>query len=199
MNLSKRALERLYSVEKNSVFSIAKKLNCSEHKINYWLAEFKIPKRSISESVYLYHNPKGDPFNVKTPENVEEAFLLGLGTGLYWGEGTKSNKNTVRLGNTDPELIKKFIEFLLKICGIKKEKLRFGLQVFSDMSPEEALKFWQHELGMPRQQFFPTTVVTPARSIGTYRQKTKHGVLTVYYGNKKLRDILCQMVENMRQ
>ncbi|MDP3710652.1 MAG: hypothetical protein Q8R29_02935 [bacterium] len=198
MNLSKEVLSRFYIAEKNSVSTIAKKLGCSEHKINYWLAEFKIPKRSISDSVYLYHNPKGDPFNIVTPQTNEESFLFGLGIGLYWGEGTKSNKNTVRLGNTDPKLVKKFIEFLLKICKIKKEKLRFGLQVFSDMSSKQALRFWQDELDMPKNQFFPTVVVTPARSLGTYRQKTKYGVLTVYYGNKKLRDILCQMVENMR-
>src|SRR3989344_9534870 len=120
MNLSKEVLEKFYTTEKNSVSTIAKKLGYSEHKINYWLAEFKIPKRSISESVYLYHNPYGDPFKVITPKTIEEAFLSGLGIGLYWGEGTKSNKNTVRLGNTDPKLIKKFIEFLIKICGIKK-------------------------------------------------------------------------------
>ena len=198
MNLSKDILQKFYAVNKNSVSQIAKKLRCSEHKINYWLAKFKIPKRSISESVYLYHNPLGDPFKILSPQTTEEAFLLGLGVGLYWGEGTKSNKNTVRLGNTDPKLIKKFIEFLIKVCGIKKNKLRFGLQIFSDMSINEALKFWQHKLTMSKKQFFPTTVVTPARSLGTYRQKTKHGVLTIYYCNKKLRDILCQMVENMK-
>lgn len=198
MRLSKEVLGKFYITEKKSVSVIAKKLGCSEHKINYWLAEFKIPKRSISESVYLYHNPGGDPFKIMTPQTTEAAFLFGLGVGLYWGEGTKSNKNSVRLGNTDPRLIKKFVEFLVKICGIKKEKLRFGLQVFSDISPGQTLKFWQHELDMPKNQFFPTIIVTPARGLGTYRQKTKYGVLTVYYGNKKLRDILCQMVKNVR-
>ena len=118
--------------------------------------------------------------------------------GLYWGEGTKSNKLCVRLGNTDPALIKRFVEFLIKVCGITQEKLRFGLQVFSDMSPKRALEFWQKELDMPRRQFFPKVVVTPARSLGTYRNKTQHGVLTIYYGNKKLRDILCQMIEDVK-
>lgn len=178
MHLSKKTLGKLYTIEKHSVSTIAKKFGCSEHKINYWLAEFKIPKRSISESVYLYHNPTGDPFRIITPKTTKEAFLFGLGIGLYWGEGTRSNKFSVRLGNTDPELVKKFIEFLVKTCNVRKEKMRFGLQIFSDMPPEEALMFWQHALDMPRHQFFPKTIVTPARSIGTYRQKTKHGVLT---------------------
>lgn len=198
MSVSKEALGRLYLREKKSVSTIAKKLECSEHKVNYWLRKFAIPKRSISESVYLYHNPLGDPFVIHQPQTLEDAVLFGLGVGLYWGEGTKSNKLCVRLGNTDPALIKRFIEFLTKICGIKKGKLRFGLQVFSDMSPEQALAFWQRELDMPEEQFFPSVVITPARSLGTYRNKTQYGVLTVYYGNRKLRDILCQMIENMK-
>lgn len=197
MDLSKVILKRLYVKEKKSVSIIARKFGCSEHKINYWIYKFKIQKRTISESVYLYHNPLGDPFKISAPKNLREAFLFGLGIGLYWGEGNKSNKLCLRLGNTDPKLIKKFIEFLVKIYRIQKEKLRFGLQIFSDMPPREALRFWQKELNMPETQF-QKVIVTPARSLGTYRKKTKHGVLTVYYGNKKLRDIVCQMIENMK-
>lgn len=197
MQPSKETLLDLYAIKKASVSAIAKELKCSEHKVNYWLAKFKIPKRSISESVYLHYNPKGDPFTIITPKTLEEAILFGLGVGLYWGEGNKSNKMCVRLGNTDPKLIKKFIEFLVKICKIKQEKLRFGLQIFSDMSPRKALDFWKTELKMPGTHF-QKVIITPARSLGTYRQKTKHGVLTVYYGNKKLRDIICKMVEDMK-
>lgn len=197
MTFTKEILERLYVVEKNAVSVIAKRFGCSEHKVNYWLAKFRVPKRSISESVYLHHNPLGDPFRILAPRTVNEAYLLGLGIGLYWGEGTKSNKVCVRLGNTDPNLIKKFIEFLLQTCEIRKDKLRFGLQIFSDMSPQTELKFWQRELGMPKGQFFKKVIVTPARSLGTYRHKTKHGVLTIYYGNKKLRDALCQIITGM--
>jgi len=191
---AKEFLERAYVVQKQSVSVIAKRLGCSEHKVNYWIAKFRIPKRSISESVYLYYNPRGDPFDIVTPRTIEEATLFGLGIGLYWGEGNKSNKTAVRLGNTDPELIKKFIEFLVKICRVSKKKMRFGLQIFSDMSPSKALKFWQKELGVQKSQF-QKVIVTPARSLGTYRHKTRHGVLTVHYNNRKLRDVVCQMVE----
>lgn len=122
--------------------------------------------------------------------------MFGLGIGLYWGEGNKSNKLSVRIGNTDPRLIKAFIRFLEQICGIHPHKLKFGLQIFSDMAPDAALQFWQKELNVLPTQF-QKVVVTPARGIGTYRNKTKHGVLTVYYNNRKLRDIICNMVENI--
>ncbi len=186
----------MYLEEKKSVREIASILQCSENKINYWFKKFNIGKRSISEAVYLKNNPTGDPFLFKEPVDNKEIFLYGLGVGLYWGEGTKSNKYSVRLGNTDPRLIKNFILFLQKIFNVPHEKLRFGLQIFSDMSPSMALRFWQTELNAQRSQF-QKVIITPARSIGTYRQKTKHGVLTIYFSNKKLRDLLCEMVEKI--
>jgi hypothetical protein len=64
------------------------------------------------------------------------------------------------------------------------------------MKPNEALAFWQQCLKVSPRQFHKV-IVTPARSLGTYRYKTKHGVLTVYFNNRKLRDIICQAVEDI--
>lgn len=195
---SEKNLNNLYINQKKSANDIAALFCCSEHKVHYWLKRYGIQKRTISEAIYSKHNPNGDPFIVKKPSSINEAVLYGIGLGLYWGEGTKSNKTSVRLGNTDPALVRVFIDFLETFFEIKKSKLRFGLQIFSDMPAQKAEKFWQDLLGVPSSQFYKV-IVTPARSIGTYRQKTKHGVLTVYYNNKKLRDTLCELIENYRK
>ena len=62
-------------------------LNCSEHKINYWLNKYGITKRNISDAIYLKYNPKGDPFRFILPKNKKDERLFGLGLGLYWGGG----------------------------------------------------------------------------------------------------------------
>lgn len=198
MVLLKNKVLSCYIDKKMSAADIAHSFKCSEQMVNYWLKKYNIPKRSISDAMYLKHNPKGDPFKIKKPATMKEAELFGLGVGLYWGEGTKSNKTSVRLGNTDPYLVKHFILFLDKICGIKRKKLKFGLQVFSDMRPNQARSFWQRAINAHRDQF-QKVIVTPARSIGTYRQKTRHGVLTIYYNNKKLRDILCSFIDELKK
>ena len=175
---------------------IAKIFNCSERAVNYWLTKYEVKKRSISEAIYLKNNPNGDPFKIKHVNNIKDAQLWGLGLGLYWGEGNKKNKNSIRLGNTDPRIIRKFIEFLVEIFEIKKDKLRFGLQIFTDISEKSALNFWLKELreyGINRNQFFRVTV-TPARSIGNYREKSKWGVLTVHFSNTKLKKLLDGML-----
>jgi hypothetical protein len=193
-NLSERQLINLYLKRKLSTSQIARKLGFSENKINYWISKYGIEKRQIGEALYIRNNPGGDPFTFQKPDSSQKWFLFGLGLGLYWGEGTKRNKTSVRLGNTDPRLIRVFLEFLYTIYGAERQKFRFGLQIFGDMSKKTALSFWRSQLNVSREQF-GKVIVTPHRGIGTYREKTKHGVLTVYFSNKKLRNILCHEID----
>lgn len=176
-----------------SMKQIASELNCSVHKISYWMQKYGIKRRNISDAVYIKHNPNGDPFHIKNITSINEALLMGMGLGLFWGEGNKADKYSVRLGNTNPVLIKTYIKFLTGICGVKKEKMKFSLQIFSDINKSDALEFWMSELDVSPSQFYKVTV-TISGAIGTYRAKTKHGVLQVYVHNKKLRDALINML-----
>ena len=157
--------------------------------------KYKIPKRSISEAVYLKKNPKGDPFKFNIPITEEDLILFGLGIGLYWGEGNKRNKHSIRLGNVDPNLIISFIKFLERIYCVDKNKLKFGLQIFSDISPLVAKKFWIAKLDISPSQF-QKVVVTPTRGVGTYRYKSEYGVLTVYFNNSKLKKAMDGLIES---
>jgi len=194
MTFSKFELADLYIKKGYSAARIAKYLSCSENTINYWLKKHSIPKRNISDAIYLKCNPDGDPFRFSNPNTLEGAKLLGMGIGLYWGEGSKTDKNSIRLGNTDPGLINKYIEFLVKICQVNPNKLRFGLQIFSDIDPRVALNYWVKIVGFPRKQFLPKVIVTPTRGIGSYKKKSEYGVLTVYFHNKKLKNLLMSML-----
>ena len=193
--MSKMKLRKLYLKDGFSVAQISDKFSVSQHKTNYWLSKHSIKKRSISEAMYLKLNPNGDPFCYHAPRSKAEWLLFGLGIGLFWGEGNKRNKFSVRLGNTDPRLIQTFLVFLDKIFRIDRTKLRFGLQVFSDISPEVARKYWEKELNVPSSQFYKVTV-TPARSIGTYKHKSEYGVLTVHFSNTKLKKAIDKLIEN---
>lgn len=194
MSIDKQILSKYYTKEKKSVSEIARIFKKSETGINYWMKKFNIKKRTISEAIYLKNNPKGDPFKIKTPGNLYLAELKGLGLGLYWGEGNKKNKNSIKLGNTDPILIEKFIEFLVKILGVNKNKIKFSLQIFSDINPRVAKGYWVNQLKIKPSQFTNKITVTESGKVGNYRKKSKYGVLIVYYHNKKLRNILVNML-----
>jgi len=192
--LTKQRLERLYLKENKSSAEIARFLNYSPSKINYWLSKYRIPKRNISEAIYSKYHPRGDPFTIYHPRTMHEAVLYGQGIGIYWGEGNKANRNTIRVGNSDPALLKAFIYFLIKFFGIKKEDLRFHLHLFTDIDIQEATSFWSKALRIQKKQFYKP-MVSVSGSIGTYRKKSRYGVLTVYYGNVKLKNILMKQIE----
>jgi len=192
--LDKKLLYRFYYHEGKSLKDIAVYMDCSLHQVQYWMAKYGFKTRNRSQALYLKHNPDGDPFNVKSIFTKAELVLLGLGLGLWWGEGSKKHHGTIRLGNSDPRLIKKFCEFLQVIFGVKKEKIRFGLQVFSDMHPEKAREYWIGYLGVNGSQFHPKVVITKARGEGSYREKTKYGVLTLHCANIKLREAFDKMM-----
>src|SRR3990167_6289125 len=187
--ITKRELRELYLERNLSMMQISKQLGCSHHKVAYWMSEYKIKRRSRSQAVYLINNPLGDPFKIKEPRTKHEAILYGLGIGLYWGEGNRASLNLVRLGNSDPALLKCYTQFLTELCGVKKGSLKFSLQIFSDIDVDTALNFWVKELNVSKEQFFKPRV-TISGSIGTYKRKSEYGVVTIYFGNTKLHNII---------
>lgn len=194
---SKDLLRDLYLQHRLSSAEIAQKLLCSETKVNYWLSRYGIQKRSISEAVYQRANPKGNPFRSKPIKSLEDAFIFGLGLGLYWGEGNKKDPSSVRLGNSDPELVKAFLYFLEDRFATDRRRLRFGLQLFSDMDTKAAERFWSRHLGVSAKSFYKT-VITPSGKIGSYREKTKYGVMTLYFHNSRLKRLLLEQIDNLQ-
>lgn len=196
--ITKEYLVKAYIQDKKSARQISSLLGCSENKVTYWLRKYSIKKRSISDAAYISWNPNGHPFAFQPPKTHKEWFLYGLGLGLYWGEGNKANKNTIRLGNSDPALVKTFIDFLTRMYRIDQTKLKFGLQIFSDTSPAKALTFWSKRLGIPKSRFYKP-LVTKSGKVGNYKKKNEHGVLTVYFSNTRLRDMIVSAIEELQK
>ncbi|MDO8552755.1 MAG: hypothetical protein Q7S01_04535 [bacterium] len=189
-------LVELYLKKQLSSSAIADRLGCSEHKVNYWLAKHQIKKRSISDAIYRMYHPNGDPFLFQPPRTMGDGMLYGLGLGLYWGEGSKRGKGGVRLCNTDVRLIKKFIEFLYKFFGIEKDKLKFGLQIFKDLSRDATMQYWMRQLKIKKNQFYKV-IVSKVRGEGTYKYKSEYGVLTIHLNNSRLKELICKHIDNI--
>lgn len=190
----KREIEKLYK-RGFSLEEISGKIGFSSHFIRYWMDKDGIPRRSRSEAAYVKWNPNGDPFKIKLRLSKKEEALKGLGLGLYWGEGDKSPNNTsVRLGNTDPILIKRFREFLIKICGVDQAKIKYNLMIFNDGNVDDAVSFWRKHLGIHKKQLGKITVIPP-QGKGTYKRKNMFGVLMIIVNNKKLKERILEMIE----
>lgn len=196
--IEKAFLEEKYIKQNCSVADIATQLGCSQNKITYWLKKHGFKKRSISEALYIQKNPEGNPFSFRAPNKNGEWFLYGLALGLYWGEGNKKSKTAIRIGNTDPDLLRYFLEFLTDLYQVDVSRLRYGLQIFSDTSEKKAQQYWCKKLSI-KPSGFQKIVVTPSRKKGTYTQKSEYGVLTIYFSNTKIRDIIVGAIEQLRK
>lgn len=193
--MEKKKLYKLYVEKKLSMQQIADLEGCSLNKIAYWIGKHDISSRSRSEAVYLRANPDGDPFRLRELNTKEDFLLLGLGLGLFWGEGSKAHDYSIRLGNSDPRLIKCFLRFLSDVFGVDRSRIKFGLQIFDDQSSELVKRKWINAIGFSGEHFLPSVVITEKRGIGTYRRKNEWGVLTIYFSNVKLRKILDEYME----
>ncbi len=187
--IDKILLELYYVDKKMSMSEMANKLDCSVHKISYWMKKYDIKRRSRSDANYELYSRNRKKFHFKKPETEEEWRLYGIGLGLYWGEGNKANRNSVRLGNTDINIIKSFLSFLIKFYNIDESRLRFGVQIFNDIRVDDAIKYWSEGLDYKKSHFMKPVITNQNRK-GLYKKKSKYGVLTVYYHDTKLRNAL---------
>ncbi len=195
--ISPDKLYDLYIEEKKSVAQIAILLECSQNKVNYWLEKYEIAKRSISDAMYEYKNPDGDPFRLTKPKTLEEGILYGMGLGLYWGEGQKRGDGGMRITNSDPKLLRKFIDFLDNFLNIDKNRLRFSIQIPPDISPNKALKYWSKELNFNEKYFYNPQIIK-VRGNGSYKYKTQFGTVIVYLNNIRLKKLICDLIENIQ-
>lgn len=181
-----------------SAQQIAISKGVSMHKVNYWLDKYSIKRRTISEAIYSWHHPDGDPFRFTSPVTKDDHELWGLGIALYWGEGNKANRNSVKIGNSDPGVIIVFMKFLDRFFQVGKGSLKFQLHLFSDLDLNKVRKFWENTLGVYSEQFYKPTVTITGK-LGTYRKKSEYGVVTLYYANTKVRNILVDSIAALAQ
>ena len=176
---------------------IAQLMEYSLHKVAYWMGKYNIKRRSRSDASYIKHNPNGDPFKIKHSLTTNEKFLLGLGIGIYWGEGTKTSIHSLRVANTDPGILRSFKKFLIDICQLKIDKISYSIICFNDTEPETAREYWSQEMMILPEKFGKITQI-PKQGKGTYKRKSKYGVCTLQASNIKLRSWVMSQIEKIR-
>lgn len=110
--------------------------------------------------------------------------LFIAGIMLYWGEGTKVSRNQIRFANSDPEMIRFFIEFLRKACGIPEEKLRIAVLAYPDLDTQSVERFWSFATGVPLSRFHKTIVI-----LGRHKaRRLSYGVCTIVISSTYFRE-----------
>lgn len=181
---------KLFKVKKlyQSGFSareISEELSVSIHAVYYFFRKYSIPRRNQRENRAIQFQKKKPSFQVKKILTSQEKILKIAGVMLYWAEGSQWHGEViVDFANSNPDMIKIFLAFLRKVCGIDEEKLRAYLYCYSDQDPRQLVKFWSNLTNIPLSHFTKPYIRKDFKV--SKSGKMKYGLIHIRYNDKKL-------------
>lgn len=78
-----------------------------------------------------------------------------MGLVLYWAEGGKKTEY-FQFSNSDPAAVKAAMRWLIKICEIPKEEIKFRVFIHKIYAHEDCEKFWSEIADIPVENFEKT-------------------------------------------
>lgn len=103
--------------------------------------------------------------------NLSSKEIAILISALYWAEGTKSDFS---LTNSDPELIRLFVNGLKKVFNVEIDRLRLSVRLYEDLNKEKCINFWSIMTGIPKQNFVGVDILK-----GKKEGKLEYGICRV--------------------
>src|SRR5680860_1554754 len=98
-----------------------------------------------------------------------------VGIILWWAEGTKSRRDKrwktartypIEITNTNPEIIKFFLEFLRKDLRVDTKRIYVQIQIHQGDNQEDLERFWTKVTRIPKENFQKTIVRPTGNKIG---------------------------------
>lgn len=120
---------------------------------------------------------------------------------LWWCEGTKPRKDkrwknsyiyATEITNTNPEIIKIFLDFLVIDLKIDISKIKGQVQIHEGDDQEKFESYWSNNLGIPLEQF-NRTIVRPRGN----RQREHFGTFKLRIYGKEIFIQLQKMLDEM--
>lgn len=192
--LKERAIK--YRLQGKTYTEISKLLGLSKSTLSFWLKDLILGKKAKQniELKYKAGYTKGllkkskqqserarkqhsitKKQTAKTIGKLSNRELLILGAGLYWGEGYKKSKmvnnvektvHQLSLSNSDPILIRGYIQFLYRVCNVPKSKIRASIRMYKNQNEFDILKYWCKVTGLSKQQFTKPYIGVSKSSLG---------------------------------
>ncbi len=179
------SIASLYTKQKLSGVEISSMVGLPVRQVYRALDRQGILRRKVHESNALRFLRQPPSFIVKRRRSMADKFLWITGVTLYWTEGSHSSAtNVVDFANSDPAMVKIFLKFLRRICGVQEKRLRMYLYCYANQNIEELIRFWSRATAVPTIQFSKPYIRKDFRQdkIG----KMPYGLAHVRYADKKL-------------
>ncbi|HQO38464.1 MAG TPA: hypothetical protein PK107_06570 [Candidatus Omnitrophota bacterium] len=185
-------IRKLYKSERLSINDISNRLGISFWNTYSLMNEYGINRRNPSMAGFAANRNKPQ-YKIKRSLTNRDKQLKIAGIMLYWAEGT-FNGNTVDFTNSNAEMIKIFLKFLRKICGINEERLRVYLYAYEHQNISELQDYWHTVTNIKLSQF--TKPFIRKNNLNVTKRKLPYGLVHIRYNDKKLLGSLKSWIDN---
>ncbi|MBI5873730.1 MAG: hypothetical protein HZB36_06275 [Candidatus Omnitrophica bacterium] len=206
MKLEEKNRSRTLRCQGYSIKQIAETLKVAKGSVSSWVRDIKIPETLIAnienrKRLGREHSRVARLSNIarrncevdaKCREEIlplSERDLWIAGIMLYAGEGYKSARvsgQRIELANSDPDILRVFVNFLEKVCLACKQKIKIRLMLYEDINTEEAKRYWSEQLDIPQDQFCRPFIKQSYKNIPfRHLRRSKYGTVHI---------ILCDVV-----
>lgn len=109
---------------------------------------------------------------------MDKDTLRVVGAVLWWAEGSKSIRDRrwknavsypIEITNTNTDVIKIFLRYIVEVVGIPKDRLKVQLQIHENDDEIELEQYWSEVTGIGKNMFNKTII----RPIGKKPGKSK--------------------------
>ncbi len=194
--------------------AIREKLGVSKSTISLWLRDMPLSRVEINQ--LRAHSPKRiERFRQamrakkdarrtivfqKIARDVgkfskRDTFIAGLF--LYWGEGTKTAEYTTSLTNTDPSIVRFYIEWLESL-GVERGVLKVKLHLYADQDVKKLTRFWSDTLKINSTNFNKPYIKESLLSGKTYKGMFSYGTCVVSYHNRDFYEYVMEGIKYLR-
>lgn len=184
-----KLVKKLYHTDKKSMQEIADNLGVSLNAVVYFMRKHKIPRREFGEANKLTAQKIPPSFSIRKGRSNKDKEVDIAGAMLYLGEGYKTSKsNGIDLANSDPRIVKIFMNFLRSRYDLDEKRFRAYVYCYEDQKVKNAERYWSKITGIPLSQFTKPYIRGDFKAGG---RKMERGLVHVrYYDRRLLNDIL---------
>ncbi len=181
-----------------SIREIAQKIQCAKSSVSGWVRDIPLTSEQIEHlksnqdrgRAKAANHPNSskhrwarirqqiiDSAKNEVPQRCPSENLRLIGAALYWAEGYTASTHSFVFANSDANMIKLMMHFLIKVCKIPLNKMRGRVNIHPHLDVESAQRHWARVSGIPLRHFHkPLLAVSKASKqkrktlpLGTFR------------------------------
>lgn len=197
---TKVPLSTVFLWTKNIKLSLKQIKNNQQKSLDILQKNRKLAQQ-IKKEKYITNNEINRKIGQKIIGSINNQNIHAIIAALYWGEGFKKDSR-LGLANSDPQIIRLFIYWLVKVAKIPIDqiRLRVGINILFKNRVEIINQYWSDITNIPLSQFqkpfFQNTKITRVYP----NSNTYYGVLRIRAnGQNDIFQQLLGMVEGLRQ